>query len=334
MKNVALLLLLGVCLPLGGHAQLFFQNTMYRYNRFVYNPAAAGVPQPGMEAGINLTMMGRQQWAGIEGAPRTPVLFANGKLPNRIGAIGAVFAADQLANWTASRAEVAYAYQFELGTSLRLNIGASGGIQQVLLSGDGWVYNILREGIDPVVPTVTQGTMVATLAAGVYLSSVDENGREGKFFVGLSGQNLLEPSIDAALGFNGGTDGFSSTIPRSFALMGGYRFDLSDRASLTPTVMIQADRDWPPQASVSLFWDYKPISVGVNYRLHQESFGGILGFNVSDRMFLAYSYDYTLNRLNIAGDVGSHELIISYTFPSATGVPGREVDIIDPSNKP
>lgn len=334
MKNVALLLLLGVCLPFSASAQLFFQNTMYRFNRFVYNPAAAGTPQPGMDAGLNLTMMGRQQWAGIEGAPRTPVLFANGKLPNRIGAIGAVIAADQLANWTASWFEVAYAYQFELGTNLRLNIGASGGIRQVLLSGDGWSYNILREGIDPVVPTVTQSAAVPSLAAGIYLSSVDDNGREGKFFVGLSGQNLLEPSVDAALGLNGGGDGFSSTIPRSFALMGGYRFDLNDRSSLTPTVMVQADRDWPPQASVSLYWDYQPIVVGANYRLHNESIGGILGFNISDRMFFAYSYDYTLNRLNIAGDVGSHELILSYTFPSASGVPGREVDIIDPSNKP
>ena len=36
-------------------------------------------------------------------------------------------------------------------------------------------------------------------------------------------------------------------------------------------------------------------------------------------LFLGYSYDYTMNALNAAGDVNTHEIIISYTFPSTSG---------------
>ena len=60
---------------LSASAQVYFQNTMYAFNRFVYNPAAAGMSQIGMENGVNLTLLGRQQWLGIEGAPRLSTLI-------------------------------------------------------------------------------------------------------------------------------------------------------------------------------------------------------------------------------------------------------------------
>ncbi|GAB4404157.1 MAG: hypothetical protein OHK0039_04190 [Bacteroidia bacterium] len=330
MRNLAIVLLLAVASHLPASAQVFLQNTMYRYTRFVYNPAAAGGAQAGMEPGINLTLLGRQQWLGIEGAPRSSVAFVNGTLPENFGSIGATIATEQLGNWSASWLEVAYAFQFALGDNLRLNIGASGGFRQALLSGDGWVYNILREGVDPVVPTVTQSVIVPSLAAGVYLTSVDADGREGNFFVGLSGQNLLEPSIEGALGESG--IGEDQTIPRSFTLMGGYRFDFNERSSLQPMVMLQADNLFPPQANLSLYWNYRPLVVGANYRFFNESVGALVGFNISDRAFFAYSYDFVLNSLNRNGDIGSHELVLSYTFPSSKGVPGRKVDILDESN--
>ena len=60
---------------------------------------------------------------------------------------------------------------------------------------------------------------------------------------------------------------------------------------------------------------------GVSYRgLFTNSLGGsdaiigMLGFHASQRLFVAYSYDYALSGLNNATS-GSHELCIVYTFP-------------------
>jgi type IX secretion system PorP/SprF family membrane protein len=328
MKQISLLigLCVGVCFT--ASAQVFFQNTMYPYVRFAYNPAAAGFAQPGMEAGTNFTLMGRQQWLGLEGAPRTPLFAFNTQLPNKIGSFGAILASDKTGAISSSWLDVAYAYQIEIGTRLKLSIGASGGMKQVSIS-DNFIYD-QSGGIDPVVPTAPRAVFVPNLNAGLYLTSVDPaTDREGSFFVGISGQNLLEPNIEGLLDVTG--IGEDSKVSRTIALMGGYRFDFSPRLSLQPMLMMQTDGVGNPQTTASVYLNYKPIVLGVNYRINSgESVGGMVGFNISDRTFFGYSYDYPTTALSTGGDLHSHELILSYTLPG-TGAKGRgkKVDVID-----
>jgi hypothetical protein len=58
---------------------------------------------------------------------------------------------------------------------------------------------------------------------------------------------------------------------------------------------------------------------GISHRgfigTNNDSFSGIVGFNASTYLFVGYSYDYTTSGLG-AFTTGSHEVIISYTFPS------------------
>ncbi|MEM7370522.1 MAG: type IX secretion system membrane protein PorP/SprF [Bacteroidota bacterium] len=326
MKQFVLLFGLCVVLTVAASAQVFFQNTMYPYTRFMYNPAAAGMTNPGMEAGANFTMMGRQQWLGVPGAPRTPVFAFNAPLPNDIGGIGATVGSDILGPVTSTWLDVAYAYHLDLGGTFQLNIGASGGFRNFNIDASGWKYD-QSSGIDPIVPTVSRSVLVPTINAGIYLSTVGENGRDGNFFVGLSGQNLLEPSIEDVLDVIG--IGPTSRIPRTFSLMGGYRFDLDDRMSIQPIVNFQTDGVNTPQTSISVYWNYKPVSVGANFRAGDtESLGAILGFNVSDQMFFGYSYDYPLTSLNGVGDLHTHEIILSYTLRGAQGNGGKKVNIL------
>lgn len=329
MKQFVLLIGLCIGLTVAASGQVFFQNTMYPYTRFMYNPAAAGMTNPGMEQGANFTLMGRQQWLGIPGAPRTPVFAFNAPLPNEIGGIGATVGSDILGPVTSTWLDVAYAYHLDLGSSLQLNIGAAGGFRNFNIDATGWKYD-QSGGIDPTVPTVSRSVLVPSISAGIYLSSKDPNGRDGNFFVGLSGQNLLEPSIEDVLDVIG--IGPTSRIPRTFSIMGGYRFDLDDRMSIQPIINLQTDGAQAPQTAVSVYWNYKPVSVGVNFRAGDtESLGGILGFNVSDQMFFGYSYDYPLTGLNGIGDLHTHEIIISYTLRGAKANTGREVDILKES---
>ncbi|MEM7657835.1 MAG: PorP/SprF family type IX secretion system membrane protein, partial [Bacteroidota bacterium] len=321
MKQFSLLIVLCVGMLVAGQAQVFFQNTMHPYVRFAYNPAAAGFALPGMEEGANFTLMGRQQWLGIEGAPRTPLFAFQTPLPQKYGAIGAVLASDQTGPISNSWLDVSYAYRLELGERLRLSIGVAGGVKQVAINPEGFIYD-QSGGIDPIIPLATQGVVVPNLNAGLYLTSVDPaTGREGNYFLGISGQNLLEPNIEGLLGVSGIGD--DSNVDRSFALMGGYRFDLSTRLSLQPMLMMQTDGVGAPQTMASVYLNYKPIVVGINYRMNSgESVGGMVGFNISDRTFFGYSYDYPTTALSAAGDLHSHEIILSYTLPG-TGARGR-----------
>ena len=329
MKQFVLFVGLSVALSLTASAQVFFQNTMYTYTRFMYNPAAAGMAQPGMESGANFTLMGRQQWLGINGAPRTPAFSFHAPVEAIGGGVGATVGSDNLGPLSATWLDVAYAYHLKLGGSLQLNIGASGGFRSINIDATGWKYD-QSGGIDPVVPTVSRGVFIPSLNAGIYLSSLGENGREGNFFLGLSGQNLLEPSIEEVLDVIG--VGPASRQPRSFSVMGGYRFDLNDRMSIQPMVSLQTDGNGTPQTTATVFWNYKPVSFGVNYRaVDSESIGAILGFHISDRMFFGYSYDYPLTALNGLSDLHTHELILSYTLRGASGTGNKDVDVIEDS---
>jgi len=57
-----------------------------------------------------------------------------------------------------------------------------------------------------------------------------------------------------------------------------------------------------------------PMVFGISRRWN-DSFAGIVGFNASPYLFMGYSYDYTTSGLG-SFTTGSHELIVSYTFPS------------------
>ncbi|MCB0836745.1 MAG: PorP/SprF family type IX secretion system membrane protein [Bacteroidetes bacterium] len=329
MRIFALTTVLTLIVSLSATAQVYFQNTMYAFNRFVYNPAAAGMAQIGMENGVNLTLLGRQQWLGIEGAPRLSTLFVNSPVSSLGGGIGASLVVDQLGPLTSTGLDVSYAYYLinNEESGLRLSIGVSGGFRQKALNGN-WVYDT-SNGEDPTLVNGNASTIVPSLGAGIYLTDA-----QGRFFVGLSGLDLLEPSLENLLASNIGEE---SNVDRSFYLIGGYKFNLNfgleNEMSITPTIMAKTDGIFPPQVDANVYWNYSPVTFGLGYRFFNDSFSGMLGVNVNDRTFLGYSYDYTMNALNASGDISTHEIIISYTFPSSSGVPPRDVDILDNPNK-
>ena len=82
MRKLALIAILIFGTTVAVSAQVFVQNTMYSFNRFIYNPAAAGMKQPGTEYQSNLTLVGRQQWLGIPGAPRMMSASYTTRLPD------------------------------------------------------------------------------------------------------------------------------------------------------------------------------------------------------------------------------------------------------------
>ncbi len=327
MKKYVLFLLAGTLCVSIGQAQTYFQNTLTPYVQFGYNPAAAGTHKPGLDQGAALTFLGRLQWLGSNG-PSTSYLSFDTDVAGNQG-IGAMVAFDQLGPLRSTWLNVAYGFGLELGNNgLQLNIGANGGIKQLSLD-NGWVF---RDAGDAVIPIDARSTIVPALGAGLYLHQ--EEGQEDlttRFYLGLSAQNLLEPSIEA---LTGTTSGPTSRDSRTFILSGGYRFDLDGRQGIMPTFLAMPDGIGLPQVAVSVFWDYEPISVGLNYRINQgESIGAMLGFKVDNRLFLSYAYDYPLVPFNFANDTHTHELVVTYLIRAAKSRPGRKQDSLTPSGE-
>jgi hypothetical protein len=54
-----------------------------------------------------------------------------------------------------------------------------------------------------------------------------------------------------------------------------------------------------------------------------------MGFELSDRLFAGYSYDFTTSALGSNGQGASHELVLTYILQTGNRAPGRITDILD-----
>lgn len=311
-------------------AQAFVQNTMYPFARYMYNPGAAGlVERP------QLMLLGRVQWAGIPGAPRLVVAAADGEVRN-VGGLGAYLIRDELGPLVSSGLNASYSFHLNVGENgSKLGIGVQGGFLQRSIN-TVWIY---RDVIDPLIgpaeANYSAATGTATLGAGLFYRHMDSDGNE-RFFAGLSGLDLLEPSIEN-LTLTPGINS-DSRVPRTFYFTGGYRFYLNaaEGSYFMPSLLARTDGS-SFQMDLSTYFKYKVLTLGLNFRgLTQkngrsigESFGFILGSDLSDRSFMGYSYDYTLSNLGINGDASSHELVFTYRFGNASGFRPNVIDPID-----
>lgn len=319
MKKLLSFSALCLLVPALALGQTYVQTTMSTLNRFIYNPAAAGY-----NGGFNATSCFRSQWTGIDGHPTLFTLAAHAPVPKLRGGVGGYMIYDKLGPLSTLGANVSYAYKFALGggdMAPTLSVGAQVGFLQKALNAE-WKYNS-SIGIDPLVPlgNYSQSVMVPNLGAGLYLSVPGEDpGDVGtpveKAYVSLSAVDLLEPSISSLAQNPSASD---ARVPRSFYLMGGYRFFFNEKMSLQPNLIFKTD-GISAQMDINAMMDVKPMFFGVGYRgigagRHSDAMYALVGANINTNFTMGYSYDFTVSALNAGRMVHSHELVVSYTIP-------------------
>jgi type IX secretion system PorP/SprF family membrane protein len=313
MRKILLILLLVTGISSLASAQMDPQYTMYMFNRQAINPAYAGTIHA-----TNLTLLGRSQWVGINGAPETTTASIHGYVKAIHGGLGGYLIGDKLGPLSTIGAKANYAFHmhFSKGTPnpTELSIGVGGGIYQKSLNGI-WKYDLDPTLPDPLLTTPGGTKIVPDLDAGVYFhapikSSTSSNVEpRDRFYIGASISHLLEPSIDDVLSSNVGPE---TVIARGITGMAGVTFKLS------PTIYLQPSANFRmagplKQFDITANLYVSPMVFGISHRW-KDSFSGIIGFNATTQLFMAYSYDYTISGLRTS-TTGSHEIIISYTFP-------------------
>lgn len=305
------------------------QYTMYMFNRQALNPAYTGA----LEA-TNITLLGRSQWVGIPGAPQTATFSASGFLSGISSGIGGYIVAEELGPLQTFGANLQYAFHLQMGERSRLNIGVNGGILNKALAAK-WIYN-QDLGTDPTIGPpnvdVSAGGFAPDLGAGIYyhLKMPNLTGTaypQDKFYAGVSASHLLEPKLDFLL--TGTPTAPDTRLRRGFNFTTGATFALSTNIYLQPSLFVRTDLA-SVQSDLSANLYISPMVFGLNYRglfyRDHDSFSGIVGFNVNTSLFIAYSYDYTISNLT-SYTSGSHELIISYTFPTVIKALAPKVDV-------
>ncbi|MEZ4886539.1 MAG: type IX secretion system membrane protein PorP/SprF [Chitinophagales bacterium] len=299
-----MLLVSWFCCATVSRAQQFTQLTQYMNNRLTYNPAYAGSKEDvNVEAGI------RMQWLGIEGSPMTQVVGVHLPVAGIKSGIGLNIVNDLLGAERNTGLMLSYAYRAKIGARANLAIGFSiGGIQKSINgnklrspSGD-YIGGIDHQ--DDFIPLGVASGIAPDAGFGIYLQS-------DKLTIGLSAQNLLEPTIDFSTpsGENYGI-GFN----RHFFLFSAYEMEIGNIV-LYPSLLLKSDlvKLQGEISAIAAFGDI--FKGGLAFRgLEPDSFDAVsilAGIDISRQLTLMYSYDFTLSTLRNASS-GSHELSVNY----------------------
>jgi len=287
--------LLGFVSLFGLQAQAQFepQFTQYMFNEMFINPAYAG-----SRGHMSMTGMYRNQWVGIEGAPKTQTFSGHTALRNEKIGLGLSILHEEIGVTQDFSAFASYAYRIATEKGA-LAMAVSGGVihhQEQLLE-----LKIQDQGDQSFMGTPR--LTVPNMGFGTYYSTRD-------YYVGISIPRMLQNRVDA----NTGKATNKVEIPYwHYYLMGGYVITLDESIKLKPTTMVKAVSGAPIVADLGLHVLMNEVLwLGGSYRTN-DSWSAIMSLQLNKQMRLGYSYDYTLTDLN-QFNTGSHEITFGYDF--------------------
>ncbi|WP_299339349.1 type IX secretion system membrane protein PorP/SprF [uncultured Psychroserpens sp.] len=266
------------------------QYTQYMYNTMSVNPAYAGQREV-----LSITGLHRTQWVGIDGAPQTQTLGIHAPLRNDKIGLGLSVVNDALGPVNEYYIDANFSYTIQVSdNNTKLSFGVKGGVHA--LTSD-WSEGVIQQLGDP---TFADNLSVfsPTIGAGLYLHN-------RKWYVGLSVPNFLKTEhFDASQ--------VSIAKERmNYYLIAGYVFDLSENTKFKPAAFVKAVSGAPIIADVSanfLFND--KLTLGLAWRW-DDSVSGLAGIQVTDGLYIGYSYDATTTNLNNYNS-GSHEIMLRF----------------------
>lgn len=272
------------------------QYTQYMYNMQIVNPAYAG-----SEGTLNIGLLHRTQWVGLDGAPKTTVAAINAPVKKNIGMGLSVFA-DVIGPVKEQNVFVDVSYTIQTSDYANLAFGLKGGFSfldaqlSTLDLGDDIPDDVFNNDIND---------SYANFGAGVFYYT-------DHFYAGLSMPNMLN---QFHLNRKGGVIS-SASEKMHYYLTSGYVFEMNDNLKLKPSVLLKGVEGAP--LSIDLAGNVlinNKFELGVSWRI-DDSLNALMNIEVARGLRIGYAYDYTLSNL---GDFnsGSHEVILLITISNS-----------------
>ncbi|QBZ98779.1 PorP/SprF family type IX secretion system membrane protein [Flavobacterium sangjuense] len=272
-----------------GLAQQDAQYTQYMYNTININPGYAG-----SRGVMSIFGLHRTQWVGLDGAPTTNAFSINTPINNSRLGVGLSLVNDQIGPTSDNTISADLSYTIPMNEDYKLSFG---------VKASGNIFNLDTDKLTPAQandPNLQNfdNEFSPNFGAGVYLHS-------DKLYLGLSVPNFLQDSKyndnDVAV--------FQERM--NFYFIGGYVFDIGSSVKFKPAVLTKLVTGAPLQVDASanfLFFD--KLMLGAAYRW-DAAVSGLAGFQVTDGLFIGYSYDRETTNLRRFNS-GSHEVFLRF----------------------
>ncbi|HIA11258.1 MAG TPA: type IX secretion system membrane protein PorP/SprF [Flavobacteriales bacterium] len=296
------------------YSQQLAQYSQYLHNPIILNPATAGINN-----NFNLDLSYRNQWTGFNDAPKTFYFSAHATLfreksssslrlsrPGYSDAkksermlthgLGGYIVADTYGAFSNTSGYLCYAVHLKIAKSVKLALGLSTGLSN-------WNLNVtdldVSDQNDETYNYLSSQDFSKTffdVQGGLWMYS-------DKFYIGYATAQLLQNQIRSV------NVPAEAKINVHHFITGGYKFNLNDALSITPSVLVKYMTPTPGSFDITTKVNFKEmIWGGLSYR-HKDAIVVFLGYELNHMIKIGYSYDFTVSEIRKYSS-GSHEIIL------------------------
>jgi type IX secretion system PorP/SprF family membrane protein len=261
------------------------------YTHFMYNQQWLNPAYNGSKDANALTALFRRQWLGFDGAPVSQMVSYNAPFVDKRSGIGfsaAHFGIGAFNNWYAN---LGYSYAVVKTDKLQIRGGLQGVFRRIAfnpLAPEMYIPN----RADPLVAGETFSRNVANFGAGLYALT-------NTWYAGVSCPGILQQGVS----LNDASDTAGMALKRHFFGTAGAMIPAGAKFMIRPSVMLKYVPNAPLSFDVNAMAFYMlKFGLGVSYRTFGDGIGESIDvlahFQVSRRMAVGMSYDYSLSMLN------------------------------------
>jgi type IX secretion system PorP/SprF family membrane protein len=275
-------------------AQQDAQYSQYMFNQLALNPAYAGSRDV-----LSTTILYRNQWTGIAGAPTTGSLSLQMPFKKKKIGMGAEIISDKIGPKNVSALLFSYAYKIPLPKG-QLSLGLRMGLYNFSFD---WNKIDYKDKSDLYNTGGRSSKTTGTGDFGLYYFT-------HSFYWGVGINHLNRGKIIDSQS-NIGKDGtITSRQAIHFFMPIGKSFQIGNIV-LNPIILFKKASNSPGTVDLSVNVLLKEILwLGVSVR---SKYGIVIlsQYKINDKLKIGYSFDYGVNKIGIAGK-GTHEIMLGY----------------------
>ncbi|GEP98764.1 PorP/SprF family type IX secretion system membrane protein [Chitinophaga cymbidii] len=264
----------------------------YLFNGMVVNPA-----YPSMDEFSSATVVARNQWLGMEGAPKTGTFSFYSPLKATNTSIGFLAMQDKITIYSQTGVHLNISQKVKLNKKLTLAMGLKGGMEQ-------FRENNTHLATDDPVFAQDQRYWKTDIGFGFMLYSE-------KFFVGLSAPSFHN--------FDIGNSVNKVAFKRHMYLHGGMILDVNKDIKFRPGLLFRQVGGAGVQMDVNASFLFKDLVwVGATWRTEKTA-AAMVQLQIAKSLQLGYAYDFASASYLKGMQNGSHELMLNYRFSLVKG---------------
>lgn len=281
------------------YSKVFAQQQIYSYSQYADNLTAINPAYSVLDKAGSVSVLGRKQFIGIDGAPSSVMVNANFPIESINAAAGFYVLNDQAAIEHQVEVNAFFAKSIQLTASDYLAVSLNAGVRNYvgnysqLDSSDPQFMNDVRE-------------TKPNIGFGVMLYSTN-------YYLGLSVPELTIRSLGNA------SEQQANYLRTHYYFTGAYLADVSDDVKFKPATLVSYSKGSSVLANVSgTLYLKEQLGVGLNYRTDKKAAAML---SVIGKAFkVGYSYQFGTSSNNLGGvNITTHEVSISYRFGNVTG---------------